>query len=237
MATYHTIHEVMTAEIKPNTDANVVRVFVIRHGQTDHNVKKILQGHLDIDINETGFNQAVLVGDYVKHIPFDQFVTSDLKRCVATTNQILKHNNNGDIPLITTSNLRERNMGICEGMYLKDALNEYGENFRNLGENKISLISRIQIEWNKILKNSILNNYTNIGVCTHGGVITGFINHLYDEGYTLGESLDANSLKVPFNTSVSIIDINKETKQGIIQTFGGTNHLGGQFEVKDQLLR
>ena len=55
----------MTFEINENPDPEIIRVFIVRHGQTDHNVQKILQGHLDTDINETGKEQAEIVGKYL----------------------------------------------------------------------------------------------------------------------------------------------------------------------------
>ncbi|CUM49844.1 uncharacterized protein AC631_04987 [Debaryomyces fabryi] len=226
----------MTKEVKLNSDPNILRIFVIRHGQTDHNVQKILQGHLDIDINKTGLNQSQLVGEALKGIKFDGFTTSDLIRCQNTSKEILKYH--GDIEVRKSSNLREREMGIVQGMYLKDALAKYGENFRNMGESKEDLLMRVDGEWNRIVKLSETKGYSNYGICTHGGVITAFINYLYDiKEYGLSTSLRPKDLKVPFNTSVSVIDINKQDGRGTIHIFGNTDHLGAQLEVKEQLLR
>ena len=64
----------MTFEINENPDPEIIRVFIVRHGQTDHNVQKILQGHLDTDINETGKEQAEIVGKNLSKITIDYFV-------------------------------------------------------------------------------------------------------------------------------------------------------------------
>ncbi|CAG90412.2 DEHA2G09130p [Debaryomyces hansenii CBS767] len=226
----------MTIEIKINTDPNILRIFIIRHGQTEHNVQKILQGHLDIDMNKTGHNQSQLVGEALKDMQFDGFSTSDLIRCQNTSKEILEHHQN--IEVRYTQNLREREMGAVQGMYLKDALAKYGENFRNMGESKEDFLVRVDSEWDRIVKLSETKKYSNYGICTHGGVITAFINYLYDiKKYNLSSSLKPEDLKVPFNTSVSVIDINKQDGRGIIQIFGNTDHLGAQLEVKEQLLR
>ncbi|KAL1574998.1 hypothetical protein MG5_00041 [Candida albicans P57072] len=222
----------MTFEINENPDPEIIRVFIVRHGQTDHNVQKILQGHLDTDINETGKEQAEIVGNYLSKIPFDYFVSSDLSRCQQTLIPILSHQQTKTVKY--TPNLRERDMGKVEGMYLKDALEKYGPGFRNLGEKEDALCKRVEKEWNEIIE----QNYHNVLICTHGGVITRFINYLHkDLGYKLNNKLTPDNLKVPFNTSVSVIDVEKNTKRGVIQAFGNTLHLGGNFEVKDQLLR
>lgn len=227
----------MTREITPNRDPSVVRIFVVRHGRTDFNAKKILQGHLDIDINQDGLVQAQKVGEHLKEIKIDHLVSSDLVRCVNTANEILKHQPHIE-RIITTENLRERNMGIVQGMPLADALAQYGVDFKNMGEKREQLLNRVSHEWDLMCKKATTENYKNCIICTHGGVINAFINHLYDDvGYGIAEGMTKDDLKVPYNTSVSVIDVNKETGKGVIQMFGSTEHLGGHFEVKNQLLR
>ncbi|KAG2731891.1 hypothetical protein G9P44_005478 [Scheffersomyces stipitis] len=225
----------MTIDVVSNEDPEILRIFVVRHGQTDHNVQKILQGHLDIDINEVGQDQSEKVGEFFSQIDIDEFISSDLIRCRNTVAEIVKRQDEQK-SLRFTSNLREREMGVVQGMYLKDALAKYGENFRNMGETKVQLLRRIDEEWQHVIKSN--RNSKNVLLCTHGGVITGFTNYLYkDKKYQLSKFLEPHDLKVPFNTSVTVIDINKDTSHGTIQTFGNTSHLGGQFEVKDQRLR
>lgn len=69
----------MTKEVPyycDNDDNNIIRLFIIRHGQTEHNVKKILQGHKDTSINPTGEEQATKLGHYLRSrgIHFDKVV-------------------------------------------------------------------------------------------------------------------------------------------------------------------
>lgn len=227
----------MTKIIAPNTDANTVRVFLVRHGQTDHNVEKIIQGHADIDLNSTGHAQAELVGQYLKDIPFDQVVSSDLIRCVKTTEHITKYQLG--VPVRTTFNFRERNMGLAEGMSLKDALAKWGPDpeFRELAEKNDVLVQRLQTAWDQVVKESIANNHHNVCVCTHGGVLTAFSRHLHRQGFALADGLVEHELLGPFNTSITVVDVNKATKKGVIQVFGHTDHLGGDFRVKEHALR
>lgn len=220
-------------KIVANHDPEVLRVFVIRHGQTNENVQKILQGHLDTSLNQTGVEQAQKVAIALRGIPFENFVSSDLQRCKQTLQYIqLFH---PDIPTRYSANLRERDMGECQGMYLTDALAKYGTNFRNIGEAKADFIDRIEKEWNYLIQHNPSSR--NVAICTHGGVVTGFLNHLYQCGYGLLDLLREENLKVPFNTLIAVVDINRTLEKGVIQTFGNTDHLGAQFEVKEQLLR
>lgn len=227
----------MTVDIQANTNENVLRIFMVRHGQTDHNVQKILQGHLDIDINATGVDQAKKVGKSLGAISFDKVVSSDLIRCVNTAQEVLKHQQ-PTTPFRTTSNLRERHMGVVQGMPLKEAISQYGANFKDMGEKKPEMLKRINEEFDLVIKQGVADGDKNVMLCTHGGVLTTFFNHLYeDKNFGLNSHLTPEKLKVPYNTSVSVVDIDKSTGKGIIRDFGNTKHLGADLEVTNQLLR
>lgn len=222
----------MTVEINGNDDNSILRVFVVRHGQTPQNVSKIIQGHLDSELNEVGRLQADKVGKALASIEVDALVSSDLKRCVQTADYIKLHH---DVDVRYTPNFREREMGPAEGMLLTDAIEKFGPDFRNLGETSDKLVKRIESEWNSVVKAN--SNSKNVVICTHGGVITGFTNYLYSgKLFDLANALSPSDLKVPFNTSIAVIDIIKGTDKGIIQIFGNTNHLGGHYEVELQNL-
>lgn len=226
----------MTVDIASNNDYQVLRVFVVRHGQTDHNVKKILQGHIDTELNSTGHEQAQRVANLFKEVQLDHCILSDLIRCVETSTYILEQQM--ELSLETTPDLRERNMGVLEGMYITDARAKYGADFRNIGEKRDSLVARVWSVWDRLIHSARDEKWRNMVFCTHGGVVTAFVNYLHAEkGYVLSEKLTPESLRVPFNTSVLIIDIDLQTKEGIIRDFGNTDHLGGHFTVKDQDLR
>lgn len=227
----------MVFKIESNKDANILRIFVIRHGQTQYNLDKILQGHIDIDLNDTGRKQAELLGELFKDIDLDGITTSDLVRCQNTVKEITKHKKG--IPVLKTYNIRERDMGQVQGMKLEEALKMYGPEYKNQGEGRESFLKRVNSEWKSMVDTAIDRNFLNYGMCTHGGVITLFLNYLHSqEGYKLGEDLSKSDLKVPFNTSVSVIDINKTTRDAVIQDFGNTKHLGSShLQVKEQRLR
>lgn len=226
----------MTRVVCQNHDNGVIRFFFVRHGQTDHNVQKILQGHLDIDLNDKGREQAILVGNAFSKIDLDAIISSDLIRCQNTASEITKRQPK-DVKVTLTKNFRESNMGEVEGMYLKDALAKYGPNFRALGEGPVNFKQRVMSEWKNALKQHA--NDKNVLVCTHGGVLRMFFNTLYEQDhYQLNKDMTHEDLKTPFNTSVAIVDVCRhDPSKGTIQMFGNTDHLGAHYEVKDQLLR
>lgn len=59
-------------------------VYLARHGQTEENVAKILQGHLPGRLTEVGKAQAEILRDQLRNVPLDAVVSSDLARCVDT---------------------------------------------------------------------------------------------------------------------------------------------------------
>ena len=56
-------------------------IYIIRHGQTEHNAKGIVQGKgINLSLNDTGRKQASAFYEAYKHIPFEVVYTSSLIR-------------------------------------------------------------------------------------------------------------------------------------------------------------
>ena len=89
-----------------------MKIYIIRHGQTDWNVNKIIQGQKDIELNNTGEEQARNQIKIFNEYNFDLIISSTLKRAQKTA-QIINSEKNVDI--IYDDRLRERNFGDYEG--------------------------------------------------------------------------------------------------------------------------
>ncbi len=57
-----------------------LRIYLVRHGETDANRRGVIQGQLDTPLNELGQRQAELVALRLRSISFDVAFTSDLRR-------------------------------------------------------------------------------------------------------------------------------------------------------------
>lgn len=111
-------------------DRNLCTIYVVRHGETEWNVKKLLQGQLDIPLNETGIRQATKLKEKLKHVQFDIIFSSDLERAVKTVDPIaIEH----DLITQTTHILRERDFGRLAGAPVS-ALNKFKEEFNSLSK-------------------------------------------------------------------------------------------------------
>lgn len=94
----------------------------MRHGQTDYNLKGIVQGSgIDASLNRTGREQANLFFEAYKHIPFDKLYTSALKRSIESMKQFIDLG----IPNEALSGLNEINWGTREGMVITAEEDEY----------------------------------------------------------------------------------------------------------------
>ena len=63
-----------------------MRLFILRHGQTDLNLARKVQGHMDVDLNATGIEQAEDLAKVVreKSLRFDAIYCSPLRRALDT---------------------------------------------------------------------------------------------------------------------------------------------------------
>lgn len=220
-----------------NKSDGIIRIFVVRHGQTPWNIEKRLQGHVNIPLNEQGKKQAAQLGDRLKDYDFDYVITSDLQRCLQTLDEVL--GDRLDIPpMKKTPNFRERYMGDVEGMLIADARAKYGAGFKDRGETKQQLLARLDEEWLKLLEHCKDNGYKNVLMCAHGGVITNFFQHLYSaKKYKLANDIKPQDLEAPYNTSLSICDVDSsDFTDGTIQMWGSTTHLGRQMKAGDKQL-
>lgn len=88
------------------------KIYLIRHGQTDFNLRGIVQGSgVDSSLNARGMAQAKAFFDMYKHVPFDKVYTSGLKR---TKESVAGFIDSG-IPNESLSGLNEISWGNKEG--------------------------------------------------------------------------------------------------------------------------
>ncbi|WLP60688.1 histidine phosphatase family protein [Bacillus pumilus] len=92
-------------------------ICLVRHGETDWNATKRIQGRTDIPLNDTGKWQAEQTGLYLKDAHWDVVISSPLIRAKETAHLILKH---VDAPLVIMDDFIERDYGDAEGMSFEE---------------------------------------------------------------------------------------------------------------------
>ena len=83
-------------------------LILIRHGETEWNKQRRMQGHLNSNLSKLGESQINLLGNWMKNIPFDHIYCSDSPRARLTAEAITQFS--GD-DLKVDKRLREKNLG------------------------------------------------------------------------------------------------------------------------------
>ncbi len=88
-------------------------IIIIRHGQTQWNLEKRTQGHLDSPLTELGISQAKKTARKLKDYNFDLIVSSPLGRAIQTAKIVAEELRILEFQL--NQNLAERNLGVLQG--------------------------------------------------------------------------------------------------------------------------
>ena len=109
-----------------------MRVYILRHGQTDKNKQNVLQGRSDLPMNEAGLHQAEETGAYFRSagIRFDRVFSSPLSRAVRTAELAAPGQE-----VLKDDRLLEMDDGPYEGSSLESPAPEIIEFFRDFVHN------------------------------------------------------------------------------------------------------
>lgn len=180
---------------------NYCSFYIVRHGQTEWNVKRLLQGHTDIPLTEKGKKEARQLAKKFRRINFDAVFSSDLLRAKQTAEIIALERK---IAVRTTQALRERSFGRFEGInwredkkyqkLIKDFLRlPKEEKFKKSPHPEIETDERLISRFITFIREiAVAYPGGNVLVVTHGGVMRAFLLHL---GFGDEESLPAGSIK------------------------------------------
>ena len=130
-----------------------MNLFLVRHGRTEENEAGILMGHHHGVLTEQGKQQAEETALALKDHHFSHIYSSDLDRCVDTTEIIKKFH--PDTLVTFTPELRERNLGVLQGQVTKlidwnnlpgdgdDKKPEGGESIAELGKRALDFVAKM----------------------------------------------------------------------------------------------
>jgi 2,3-bisphosphoglycerate-dependent phosphoglycerate mutase len=102
---------------------------LVRHGQSEWNLKNLFTGWRDVDLTGKGIAEARAAGRKLKGlgIAFDVTFTSDLKRAQNTLKLILEEMGQPNLPVFKNVALNERDYGDLSGLNKDDARKKWGE--------------------------------------------------------------------------------------------------------------
>lgn len=94
-----------------------MNIYLMRHGLTDWNLARRMQGRSDIPLNETGLEQARAVGEGMKDLPLDYIAASPLIRTQQTAQAVAAYH---DLPVHQEARLIEMGFGDLEGAVITE---------------------------------------------------------------------------------------------------------------------
>ena len=198
------------------------RICLVRHGETEWNTERRIQGQIDIGLNETGLRQAAATGSRLTTAGIAALYSSDLKRAWVTAQAIGKALGLTPQPV---PELRERHYGIFEGLTYDEARDTHPEGYaafegRNAdydftnGESLKAMFARVT---GKLQALAATHRGQAVAVVVHGGVLD--IVNRYVRG---------NPLEMPRDFLIPNAGINwiaAVDGKWSIETWGETAHL------------
>ena len=151
-----------------------VPFYFIRHGQTDWNLKHLIQGHTDIPLNKTGIAQAQDASEHLIEKNITRIVTSPLIRAYRTAAII---NKTLQVPLLSHDGLKERFLGKLEGTEkTTSALSSIFTNYTQMAEDSED-VDNFKKRIAKTLHELLDPNHVTL-IVAHGGVYWALMNIL-----------------------------------------------------------
>lgn len=149
-----------------------MKIYVTRHGQTDYNKSRMMQGRSDIPLNDTGIAQAKARRESLGDLKFDAVYASPLIRAVQTA-EIIGNVDRADI--ITDERIIEANFGKYELMgYYSTGLKMMA--YWSLPEifpapESVETIREMVDRTSSFLRELEQKDYETVLVACHGGII------------------------------------------------------------------
>ena len=177
-----------------NKDKETLKLYIVRHGETEWNVIKRFQGQLNTSLTEKGMEKLRETGKKLENVLFDEVYTSELGRTVASAEIILNENRgykNKKLELKKLAELNEVYFGVWQGLTYEEVFLKYPEEANNYfynvknykaenveAENLKDALERFLKGINKILDS---HESGNILVVTHGTVFEMFMNYVAND--------------------------------------------------------
>lgn len=186
-------------------------LYIFRHGETDANAEKRMQGWLDVPLNANGVAQAQALAQKLADVRFGCVYSSPLSRAFDTARAVV-----GDQQIITNDDLREWNMGDFCGhivkltdspvdtpidmsndvIYAPFALLSNDDYVPPNGESYNMFVARVRKAILDIVKNS---DGKTIAIATHTGVAKNIIKQFTDIKWPCGGMPNAEYFKLEYD--------------------------------------
>ena len=107
----------------------MMKLVLIRHGESEWNKLNLFTGWTDVDLSDKGREEAKAAGQMLlsEGYDFDICFTSYLKRAIHTLNIVLDEMDRAWLPVVKSWKLNERHYGALQGLNKSETAEKYGE--------------------------------------------------------------------------------------------------------------
>ena len=157
-----------------------LKIFVFRHTETPDNRDHLFSGTRDVDLTETGIEQAGQIAEMLKDAPIDVAYTSHLIRCRHTLQIVLEKHKY--VPVCIDPRIRERSYGWLQGQSKDNWAQRAYPIFKLFhrsykfsppgGESLYHVRQRVLPFVEEMVKQAKKHTF-NVAICTHGNSIRG----------------------------------------------------------------
>lgn len=185
-------------------------IYIVRHGLTEWNKLKKLQGAADVPLAKEGILLAEKTGEALKDVKFDICFISPLSRARQTAECVLGDRN---VPIIPDKRIQEINFGDLEGGCVRDAEGNYIDpqvemffrdpvNFKRPenGEDIFDVIARTKDFWEEKTSDPSLTDKT-VLVASHGCAVRALLQNIYHDPENFWHGC------VPPNCCVNLVEV------------------------------
>lgn len=165
-----------------------MKIYLLRHGETEANKNKFYYGKLDVSLNEKGRAQAKSAGALLKNINFSSIYISERKRTKETAEIALGKS----AEFIIDKRINEINFGEFEGKSYEEIqkkfpkeYQEWNNNWKEFvppgGESYLQFYSRVE----SFMKELLNEDEKEVLIVTHGGVMRAIYCYVLDNNMNL----------------------------------------------------
>jgi len=162
-------------------------LYLVRHGETDHNADGRAMGQTDVPLNAHGLEQARQTAAFLRRYPIERILSSDLGRAVATAQPLADALG---VVVEPDARLRELSFGILEGKTVAECAEEDPESVARWrtgdfdatlpgGESRRSLMRRTRA----VLEEIKAGPHAHVALFSHGGTINALHTHMIEHGH------------------------------------------------------
>ncbi|MFC7371481.1 histidine phosphatase family protein [Fictibacillus iocasae] len=169
-------------------------IYVIRHGETDLNKERRMQGRFGLPLNEKGITQAYEIKENLQHIVFDYVFSSPQERAIQTAEII-----SGE-KAMTDDRLEVFDLGQADRLKISETVMAGGIPDRVIYagvENFESFVQRV-FSFMRDLESNLLEKEANVSICGHRcttGSIGVYVKGIPSDGNLLKYSSDTGGYK------------------------------------------